>query len=110
MTVLRYIAADWSKAVSAARFLCSKVPASKTVCVAVPITVQKAVPACQISVDLVGGSAGTGGESKRRQYCGDSDTDRGTRGMQLRRGRLHVRTLCDELRRQAERQLQRQLQ
>ena len=44
MTVLRYIAAAWSKAASAARFLCSKVPASKIVCATLPATNQKAVP------------------------------------------------------------------
>src|SRR5438128_180502 len=44
MTVLRYTAAAWSKAASAARFLCNKVPASKMVCATLPATDQKAVP------------------------------------------------------------------
>ena len=44
MTVLRYISAAWSKAASAARFLCNKVPASKTVYATLPATVQNAVP------------------------------------------------------------------
>jgi len=43
MTVLRYISVDWSKAASASRFLCSKVPASTIVFVAVPTRVQRAV-------------------------------------------------------------------
>src|SRR5271166_6207275 len=59
---------------------------------------------------LVSSGAGIAGQRELRQLSGGGDADLCAGGMQLRLGRLDVRTLLDQFRRQADRQISRQLQ
>ena len=109
--MLRYISAASSKAASAARFLCNKVPASKTVCATLPATVQNAVPGVVMNwLIRFRGGAGIGSQRELRKQCSGRDADLRTRCVQLRFRRTHIRALIDQFRRQADRQILRQLQ
>jgi hypothetical protein len=75
-----------------------------------PVSVQNEPPAAEQPGDLVRGAAERSGDRELRQHRGDRDADLGVRGVQLRLGGAHIGPLFDDLGRQAQRQLRRQLQ
>src|SRR6202020_2132304 len=110
ITVARYCASACSSAASAAFCLWYSVRPSKIGAVAAAPQVKNAGPGGKILRQLKGGRPAIGGQRDIGQTGRDSDADLGCRRMHIGFGCAHVRPLIDQLARQADRQIGRQLQ